>query len=309
MARIVTGESGAIVEIQCSELDTHALPDGAIGGFREQLSLRCLSIRAPQLIRQLLPEIDSLPMLEELGLCAERLSADAIRGLCTAPALSRLSLENTHIDREAVEAIAKLPQLKILHLDSCSYPAGIDATFVPMPRLKSLWISGGIYDGPHPLKALESFPGLQCLWIDSIWCSREATQQIGRLTQLEELSLQYVGLDDEMLREIQTLTKMRRAILGNTTDFTGDGLRHLASWQDLEHLSVFSTPFEDGAAKHLSQFPALKAFVAHDTFLTDASIDSLVKLANLKVAWVSKTKISPAGMERLRKQLPACRVR
>src|SRR5262245_16093499 len=49
-ARIVTDESGSIVEIQFSELDTNALSDGAIRGFRKLSSLRCLSIRAPQLI-------------------------------------------------------------------------------------------------------------------------------------------------------------------------------------------------------------------------------------------------------------------
>jgi len=308
-ARIVTNETSAIVEIQFSELDTNALSDGAIREFRKLTSLRCLSIRAPQLIRQLLPELSSLPMLEELSLCTRRLSSDMIQSLNKAPALSRLRFEDLRLDRDAATAIAQLAHLNSLHFDGCSFPVGIDAAFVAIPRLKSLWISGGLNDGPHKLKGLESLPGLQCLWIDSIWCNQEAMQRIGGLTQLEELSLQYVGLNDQMLQELRSLTKMRRVLLGNATDFTGDGLRYLGDWRALEELSVFSTSFEDDAARTLEQFPSLKKFVAHDTFLTDTSVDSLMKLEKLKLAWISKTKISPAGIEQLKNRLPECQVR
>jgi hypothetical protein len=134
-------------------------------------------------------------------------------------------------------------------------------------------------------------------------------QRIGRLTNLEELSLQYVGFKDDFLRELQPLTKMRRAILGNNTDFTGTGLRHVRDWQALEELSVFSTPFEDVTVELLSQFPKLKKFSAERTPLTDASVESLPKLKKLKLVRLSDTNITPTGIDRLKKELPDCEIR
>lgn len=308
-ARAVTGEDGAIREIQFSEIDSDVIPEEGMRHFRKLTSLRCLSIRAPRLRRQLLPELASLPMLEELSLDVERPSADTIRSFSKAPRLRRLGLDDARVDREVAAALAELPDLTCLHLDGCRFPDGIDTTFVAMPRVKSLWISGGGPDKPCGLRCLESFPGLECLWITSIWCNQEAMRRIGGLTNLEELSLQYVGLNDDSLRELRPLTKLRRVILGNNTDFTGSGLRSVNAWRALEELSVFSTPFEDDAVNLLSQFPELQKFAAERTPLTDASVDVLAKLNRLKLAWLSHTNITPTAMDRLKKALPDCEIR
>jgi len=308
-AHVCTDAANAIVEIQFSELDTKPLSAEAVASFRKNASLRCLSIRAPELIRQLLPEISSLPNLEELNVLGHwGLSARMIDYLSKAPSLGRLWLNDARIDQDIAEAIARLPHLTSLSLDDCRYPKGIDATLASMPHLKSLYISREDTQRPIGLKCLELFPELQCLWVNDVLCDQEAMRRIGGLTKLEELSLQYMGLNDEMLRELRTLTKMKRAILGNNY-VTGGGLSHLGTWRDLEELSVFSTSFDDAGTKNLSQFPELKKFVGYDTSLSDVSIETLIKAKQLKLAWLGRSKITADGMERLRKELPECEVR
>jgi hypothetical protein len=308
-ARVVTGEDGAIKEIQFSEIDSDVIPEEAMQQFRKLSSLRCLSIRAPRLRRQLLPELAALTTLEELSLEAWGLSTDAIRNLSKVPSLRRFWLQDARVDQQIAAALSEFTHLTCLHLDGCRFPDGIDTTFAAMPHLKALEISGGGPNKPCGLQCLESFPRLECLWIASIWCNEEAMLRIGRLTSLEELSLQYAGFKDEFLRELQPLTKLRRVLLGNNTDFTGSGLRHVNAWQALEELSVFSTPFEDGAADLLSQFPELKKLSAEMTPLTDASVDALAKLKKLKLVRLSQTKITPTAIDRLKKALPDCEFR
>ena len=45
------------------------------------------------------------------------------------------------------------------------------------------------------------------------------------------------------------------------------------------------------------------------TAVTDASVDHLLKMKNLKLLGVEKTNISPQGLQRLREGLPRCEVR
>lgn len=206
-ARVVTGEDGVIIEIQFIEFDSDIIPERAMQQFRKLTSLRCLSIRAPRLRGQLLPELASLPMLEELSLDLERHSTDTIRSLSNAQSLRRFWLEGARVDRQIAAALSELTHLTCLHLEGCTYPDGIDATFAAMPHLKALEISGGGPDKPSGFKFLESFPRLECLWVGDILCNQEAMLRIGRLTNLEELSLQYAGVQDEFLRELQPLTK------------------------------------------------------------------------------------------------------
>ena len=307
-ASVGRDENGKIIQLTLNAVYSDKITAETVGNVRCLTSLRSLSIYVPDLSPGVVDDVASLPSLEELHLQLVSLTANDLLKLNRLP-LRTLGLNDVRIDESAGLALSEMTRLESLSIDSCEFPSGLDATFQPMPRIKSLKVFGGTKSQPSQLKFLESFPNLQCLWIVSIDVDESRLQQIGRLGDLEELSLQFTGLTDDGLRSLRTLTKLRRLILGNDDQFSGGGLRYLESSKELEELSVFATSFDDSAARLLSRFPKLNSFVAYDTPLSDASIDSLLQLRNVRLLWVSNTKISPRMIARLKQDLPKCEIK
>jgi Leucine-rich repeat (LRR) protein len=250
-------------------------------------------------------DVASLPKLEELHLQLVALSANDIQKLKKTP-LRTLGINAARIDESVGAVLGELPHLEELVLERCAFPRGLDATFVPMPRVKSLYIDDDKGNIPSQFRFVQSYPQLQRLWIVRIEVDEERLARIDKLRNLEELSLQFTGVNDDGLRNLKSLTKLRRLFVGNEGEFTGSGLRHLEGCKDLEELTVFSTSFDDAAAGMLPRFPKLSRFVAYDTRLTDTSVESLLKLKLLKLAWLSDTKISQMSIARLKRELPEC---
>ena len=64
----------------------------------------------------------------------------------------------------------------------------------------------------------------------------------------------------------------------------------------------------DTGIRSLENMQRLKKLWLDETVVSDRAIDSLVKLRGLRELYIAKTRVTAAGRDRLRRQLPNCRL-
>ncbi len=124
---------------------------------------------------------------------------------------------------------------------------------------------------------------------------------------LEELSLANAGLNDASLGQLPKLPALKRLVLDGN-DIRGTGLTALSTQPALVDLSLGCPTLTDLYAKNLAELKQLKRLSLAGSSISDAAIQHLEGLTNLEMLDLSRTKITQAGVERLRKALPACTI-
>jgi beta-lactamase regulating signal transducer with metallopeptidase domain/5-hydroxyisourate hydrolase-like protein (transthyretin family) len=154
-------------------------------------------------------------------------------------------------------------------------------------------------------------------------------QHLGGTKSLRRLSLGKTKVGDKALEVFGMLSNLEELNLGG--ELTDDGLRHLAGLDKLRSLFVETTaaPFSDAAAEHLRQLSSLRdlnlsksqftdagirrlgelkelmglrldaASTPDGPAITDASVDVLVEMKQLKSLDIRKTGITDEGLRRL----------
>jgi Leucine-rich repeat (LRR) protein len=140
-------------------------------------------------------------------------------------------------------------------------------------------------------------------------------RQIGRLTQLTELSLS-IELDDDDLRELCGLSQLQRLHLDrdhltahglrglvplrslrdvSLSNATDDSLAVLAQLPNLEVLNLRGTAITDDGLKHLRGHRRLRSLLLGSTNVTDHGAILLLSLPALEIVDLQQTKITDAG--------------
>ncbi|MEM7314308.1 MAG: hypothetical protein AAF497_14255 [Planctomycetota bacterium] len=131
----------------------------------------------------------------------------------------------------------------------------------------------------------------------------------------------YLNVTDEDMASLERLQGVRKLALGHT-QVTDQGLRFLSGQDNLDWLDVTAcdvsdeglgclakslplrqlnlerTSVTDASAERLAGWPLVELDLSH-TQVTDQSTLELRRLADLKVLWLTATKISNQGLERL----------
>jgi uncharacterized protein (TIGR03067 family) len=131
--------------------------------------------------------------------------------------------------------------------------------------------------------------------------------------------------------DMNTKRRVRTAMLSRTSVSDVD-LKHLASFKELDSISLVETSVGNGGMKNLAALGSLKrlnlsmtevddtglqalAGLSHleeldliGTAVTDESVNTLSKLTRLKEVDLSLTKVTSEGKQRLRQALPDCSV-
>ena len=82
-----------------------------------------------------------------------------------------------------------------------------------------------------------------------------------------------------------------------------------ANLEEVEELSLEGTNITDAGLKELTKLKKLTELVLFGCKqITDTGLKELAKLTRLDVLWLSETKVTKAGVARLQKALPKCRI-
>ncbi len=172
--------------------------------------------------------------------------------------------------------LASLPRLKILRLESTSLHA---ADFKP----------------------LRDAPVLEDLTIFGQRIEAEDTAALAQLAGLRHLALVDTGVMDEALAPLGQMRRLESLVLNRTPERDVRGRIFLDSNRRM-------ALFGDAGLAHLAPLAELRRLELHGADVGDASIEVLARMTCLEILSIRKTKITRAGLARLKAALPKCQI-
>ena len=164
----------------------------------------------------------------------------------------------------------------------------------------------------------------------------DASQQLmflTKLSQLESLDLRQTNVDDAALTHLSQLNSLRILKLEYNQQLTDKGLAHIAGLTQLSELDLAFVPVNDQSIESLTQLKSLTKLYLYGTLISDEGLRRLPELPELEVLYVGRdegaeisdisveiltarqslktlgipgTRFSPAGIQKLRDELPNC---
>jgi len=134
--------------------------------------------------------------------------------------------------------------------------------------------------------------------LDRVVITTEAVETLGRFERLETLSLWGTTADDDDIKRLAGLRKLRVIDL-TFTDVTGASLRTLSTLPELISVRLEGCNVTDKQLAPLADMPQLAMLYLGRTKVTDAGLKHLSKLKNLILLQLSDCRITDAGLASL----------
>jgi hypothetical protein len=158
-----------------------------------------------------LRKLNAFTRLKELW-CFD-INDEALEGICNCASLESLFIENLKTDN--VGCLNRLRQLSILSLDSCSKIMSMEF-LGHLPALSGLAITN--FKNVHDLTPLAAMTSLRFLAIaGSMWTRMKVASfvPLGHLQDLEFLHLTNIKANDESLKPLSALTRLKQLDIAN----------------------------------------------------------------------------------------------
>jgi serine/threonine protein kinase len=135
----------------------------------------------------------------------------------------------------------------------------------------------------------------------------EDFSRIDRLSFLTTLIANETSFGDAEMDRLGELPRLQKVYLSQTK-ITNHGLDDLTRYPLLEVLHVSHTAVSDAGLKSLKAWPLMQQLFLVGCDISDNALDDLLSLKTLQHLNIGATKISAAGVDRLRAALPECRI-
>ena len=166
-----------------------------------------------------------------------------------------------------------------------------------------------VVDGsPHLGAAGVEFVGLGATTVTDTALER-LKEHLEKLPNLEGLDLgDNTQITDAGLKHIGGLTNLKMLGL-QQTQITDTGLVHLKGLTNLETLQLGSTQVTDAGLERLKELTSLQRLtLENNAGITDAGLEHLRGLTNLRELHVGATQVNDEGVRKLQQALPKCRI-
>lgn len=231
--------------------------------------------------------------------------------------LEHLNLRGTEVTSRVFEHIANMKKLKTLDVGfSRVNDDGFDA-LASLEKLEELHIGGDKMTG-LALPLLRLLPSLKHLDVNGsqrtdsgrwgLMLSDLNVSALGALPQLEVLNIGGASVTDVGMKAIEPLVNLHTVDLSRM-DLTAQGLEPLTKLPKLRRINLWQTVrVDDKAAPILARMQNLEVLNLSDTAITDATLDQLRGMKQLKTLVVAGTKVTPERAEKFRTERPDCRI-
>lgn len=251
----------------------------------------------------------SFPKLTELDLSSNaNMSSQVLKSISELKNLQRLSLVQNRFNELSTRRLSKLQDLQVVDLRG-NMEAG-DMTLevlAALPKLKALkHRSTAVSD--YGMELLSRNGTIENLLIQDFAITNQSGAHLAKLKKLSQLeifrcqgfgsegvlalkglNLQRLTLrdlpivDDQALEVFKELPKLRRLYLHEISGISDSGLANLGSLSTLELLDIWSLPqMTDASVDVIAALPNLKELTIRSTSVTDASIDKLLAMPKLQ---------------------------
>jgi hypothetical protein len=138
---------------------------------------------------------------------------------------------------------------------------------------------------------------------------------LARLNGLAHFSILYLNItsvSDAGIANLGDLPKLQKVYLRGT-QITDVGVERLTRYEGMRVFHAGETRITDRGVAALVKWPQLEELrldgdPPQPPGITDAAIDTLVQLKNLRAVYLERTRITREGIQRLHAALPECRI-
>ncbi len=250
---------------------------------------------------------ESFPNLTELDLSSNtNLTNDALRLISELSKLDRLTLVQNRFDDVGTDHLRRLKNLRVLDLRGNTGASSMTMSVLgELPKLEALKHRSVVDD--FSMEDLAKSKTLKSLLIQDFaitYRSGEHIAAIDTLTELEilrcpgydtegvlalkgmkltRLTLRDLPVDDRAMEVFADLPDLTRLYLRELSSVSDDGLKNLESLKSLELLSIWDVPqMTEATVDVIATLPNLKELTIRMTDVTDAAVDKLLAMPNLK---------------------------
>ncbi len=275
-------------------------------GMNELLDLQLNNTKFTDKAVQHLAKLKTLRML---GLQYTNITDDGVAQLTEAlPALETITLGGQHITDKSLRALRVAKNLRgVLVASAKITDAGI-AELKGITHLNELSVFNCPEVTDASLDTITQCPDLTVLFLADTSVTDAAAPKIATLTNLKELGLGGSAITSGGLRHFTKLNLTLLSLYGSSGIDDG-GLIHVKSIPTITDLDLTGTKVTNDGLAQLAALPELESLRLDDTAITDAGLPDLKKLSGtLRLLGLSGTKVSPQGIEDLRRALPNVRI-
>jgi len=231
-------------------------------------------------------QLANLDSLKKINLWGDDVTDKGMSVLAQMKSLENLEISSRNITDAGIEELSQCPRLKSLSLQNTPIT---EAALLNLSKIKTLTalsfcrtqISG------KGLSALKELPKLTDLSFMSENFAEDSTLHIGQIKTLKVLRLQYIDFDFDdktiaNLSNLVSLTTLNFVVQSpHRFLFTDAGMAHFGKLKSLEHL-----------------------YISDCSNITDEGLKHFEGLSSLKQLRLDKSKVTMAGVNRLKQKIP-----
>ena len=271
--------------------------------------------------------VKSFPKLIALDLSSNaNMSSQVLKAISELKNLQQLSLVQNRFNELSTRRLSKLQDLRVLDLRGNMEAGDMTLEVVAdLPKLKALkHRSTAVSD--YGMQLLSRNSTLENLLIQDFAITNQSGEHLAKLqklTQLEIFRCQGFGsegvlalkglnlqrltlrdlptVDDQALEVLKELPKLRRFYLHEISGISDSGLKNLGSLSALELLDIWSIPqMTDATLDVIATLPNLKELTIRSTAVTDKAIEKLLAMPKLQtLTFKENGDVTEAGLKKL----------
>ena len=216
-----------------------------------------------------------------------------------------LDVSQTSITDAGLRKLTRLTNLEDLRFGGTKVSdAGVDS-LKDMKYLKTIEVWGTRMSDRGFIRLLEEHPSLEDLNFNSCKISDAALERLQSHQALKSLSLSGTQVTDAGLQYLKNLKQLQSLALHDTC-ISDQGLAHLKGLP-LQELWLRGTVVTDAGIRGLLDLK-LQALDLDGTQVSDIGLETLRQISTLKHLVLANSKVSAAGVVKLKAALPNCEV-
>lgn len=231
-------------------------------------------------------QLAALDSLKKVNLWGDGVTDKSMSVLAQMKSLENLEISSRTVTDAGIEKLAQCPHIKTLALQNTPITEGALSNLSKIKSLTSLSFWNTNINGKG-LSVLKELPKLTDLSFMSENFAEDSTYELGQIKSIEILRLQYPAFDlkDEHLEHLSNLTSLRNLSVTVASQhrslITDAGIAHFAKLKSLEHL-----------------------WINDCSNITDEGLKRFEGLSSLKQLRLDKSKVTMAGVARLKEKVP-----
>ncbi|MCA9039240.1 MAG: hypothetical protein KDA65_02720 [Planctomycetaceae bacterium] len=294
------GDLRNLNELEVLDLDDTAV-DNELGLLISRLNkLRVLSLERTNVTDGLLPYLADIENLKVLDLGETQITDAAIIDIARLKKLANLSLDETLVSDAGMKQLSLSEDLHILNLEGTDITDDGLAEIAKLKKLVYLYLTNtSITDSA--LRHLGQLKKLTTLDLSHTSITGKSFGDLAGMSHLVNLNLRGTQVTRKNAAQLKQLPDLLTLDLSETPLISGDLVELLEEGAiNCQDLRLDGLPVDVDVIKHLKNISNLKYLSLNDIELSDAALEALTELPDIKSVQVNTELIDSVPNERLR---------